>query len=263
MIKNYYEILEVHKFASDTEIKRAFYKLAKKYHPDINPKTANLFKEINEAYHVLIDPKLRREYNNSLNTEVPFTLNEDIFKSSENDSLVDILNNVTKQTEDLNKELEELINSFDYFEDGQYYYNPEKESIFRIIDEFKTFRFENAVAAIWNRNAISIFGAAFVFLLSFICILFTKPFKLYKHLTYKKHNFAWLNHISRLTKENKLFFTLCWTIILNVFSISRLIYNILYSAVWIFSKILKYFLIPAAIILAASLRFAFYNPTRR
>ena len=46
MIKNYYEILEVHKFASDTEIKRAFYKLAKKYHPDINPKTANLFKEI-------------------------------------------------------------------------------------------------------------------------------------------------------------------------------------------------------------------------
>ena len=79
MIKNYYEILEVHKFASDTEIKRAFYKLTKKYHPDINPKTANLFKEINEAYHVLIDPKLRREYNNSLNTEVPFTLNEDIF----------------------------------------------------------------------------------------------------------------------------------------------------------------------------------------
>ena len=79
MIKNYYEILEVRKFASDTEIKRAFYKLTKKYHPDINPKAANLFKEINEAYHVLIDPKLRREYNNSLNTEVPFTLNEDIF----------------------------------------------------------------------------------------------------------------------------------------------------------------------------------------
>ena len=79
MIKNYYDILEVHKFASDTEIKRAFYQLTKKYHLDINPKTANLFKEINEAYHVLLDPKLRREYNNSLNTEVPFTLNEDIF----------------------------------------------------------------------------------------------------------------------------------------------------------------------------------------
>jgi curved DNA-binding protein len=63
--KDYYSTLGVAKTASEKEIKQAFRKLARKYHPDVNPgdKTAEgKFKEINEAYEVLGDPAKRKKY---------------------------------------------------------------------------------------------------------------------------------------------------------------------------------------------------------
>jgi len=63
--KSYYEILGVRKDATSKEIKRAYRKLAKKYHPDLHHgDKANeaKFKEINEAYYVLSDTKRRQEY---------------------------------------------------------------------------------------------------------------------------------------------------------------------------------------------------------
>ena len=62
--KDYYETLGVSKDASDEEIKRAFRKLAKQYHPDINkePGAEAKFKEIGEAYAILSDPNKRKQY---------------------------------------------------------------------------------------------------------------------------------------------------------------------------------------------------------
>jgi DnaJ-class molecular chaperone len=63
--RDYYATLGVPKSASDAEIKRAYRKLARKYHPDLNPgdKTAEAkFKEINEANEVLGDPVTRKKY---------------------------------------------------------------------------------------------------------------------------------------------------------------------------------------------------------
>ncbi|HIH37179.1 MAG TPA: molecular chaperone DnaJ [Methanocellales archaeon] len=65
MKRDYYEILGIDKNASQEEIKKAYRRLAKKYHPDINldkKETGEKFKEISEAYEVLADPDKRSNY---------------------------------------------------------------------------------------------------------------------------------------------------------------------------------------------------------
>ena len=61
--KNYYEILGVTPDTSNAEIKSAYRRLARKYHPDVNPDTAELFKDITEAYTTLINPEKKKQYN--------------------------------------------------------------------------------------------------------------------------------------------------------------------------------------------------------
>ena len=63
--RDYYEVLGLKKGASDDEIKKAFRKMAMKYHPDKNPgdKTCEeKFKEVNEAYGILSDPEKKKMY---------------------------------------------------------------------------------------------------------------------------------------------------------------------------------------------------------
>ncbi|NOZ06814.1 MAG: DnaJ domain-containing protein [Chloroflexi bacterium] len=63
--RDYYKILGVDRHASEKEIKKSYRKLARKYHPDVNPddkKAEEQFKAINEAYEVLGDPEKRKKY---------------------------------------------------------------------------------------------------------------------------------------------------------------------------------------------------------
>ena len=63
--RDYYEVLEINRNATEEEIKKAYKKLAKRYHPDLNPNNSEAeakFKEVNEAYSVLIDKNTRQKY---------------------------------------------------------------------------------------------------------------------------------------------------------------------------------------------------------
>ena len=63
--RDYYEVLGISKGASEEEIKKAYKKLARKYHPDMNPgdkEAEEKFKEVNEANEVLSDPEKKARY---------------------------------------------------------------------------------------------------------------------------------------------------------------------------------------------------------
>ena len=64
-VQDYYKTLGVDRKASDTDIKSAYRKLARKFHPDVNPNNKEAeakFKQINEAYQVISDPEKRKKY---------------------------------------------------------------------------------------------------------------------------------------------------------------------------------------------------------
>ena len=232
MTNNYYEILGVSRTASSAQIKAAFYTLSKKYHPDINPKTANLFRNMNDAYQTLKDPIKRKKYDELLDLGIDNNAEADIFNSY-------------KDT---------------YYTNPEYYQDPFKEPLVNILDDFWKYRFENAINAIWKRNVFVLITNFFLCTFIFFKILTNRIVKLFnkKGIGLKKHNNIWLNYINEATKENKLGRYSIWSSFLFTISTCKVIYHTFNIIYWIFAKIIKYFLIPIAIIIATLLHI--YTP---
>ncbi len=82
--KDYYELLGIDKDSTKEEVKKAYRKLAKKYHPDINktdPHAKEKFIEIKEAYDILVDPIKRKAYDQLRNNPQIFDWS-DLFRTT-------------------------------------------------------------------------------------------------------------------------------------------------------------------------------------
>lgn len=224
--KNYYEILEVSQTASYTEIKKAYYSLCKKYHPDINPNTANLFKNINEAYNVLMNPVARKEYDAILTTTYEET-NTDFYSSDNRHDT--------------------------YYNNSQYYQDPSREPIIDILNDFGKYRFENATEAIWKRNIFVIYGNTIMCFIITLATLFNRIAKLFKKslISNKYYNSDWIRFIFDSMRENTLFRFIGWSILMSIISVCKTIWLGFKIIMFVYTRILKPLFLPVAIMLAS------------
>ena len=155
-MKDYYKILEINKNATDEEIKKAYRKLAKKWHPDKNlnnPRAEEKFKEIQEAYDVLSDKKKRENYDNPYNFS-----SEDVF--SEFDFFKNFKTSSKKQQSD-----------YDFFQDIENFFKEKNNKTLKgsnlklkvkitfeefIKGTFKEIKYKRKINGIENINKISV-----------------------------------------------------------------------------------------------------------
>lgn len=143
------------------------------------------------------------------------------------------------------------------FETDMYYKDPHKESIFTILYNWSEYRFENAFRGIWKRNFLAIFGALLVYILSLPLILITKFLFFLRPNEYKRFGWHWVSHLDYLCYKNDLIATIFWSLLLVFMFVTKFTFTILYIVYWIFKNIIRFFLLPIAIILASIMRVIF------
>ncbi|MEN3015748.1 MAG: DnaJ domain-containing protein [bacterium] len=116
-MKDYYSILGVSKNATEKELKEAYRKMVRKYHPDLNPnnkeQAEKIFKEINEAYEVLIDPEKRKFYDRyGSNWKTYYEASKRGFNPDSNYSSSYSNTYSRKASKDLEEILQEIFGSF-------------------------------------------------------------------------------------------------------------------------------------------------------
>ena len=113
-MKNYYKILEIDELSEFNSIKKNYYKLAMKYHPDKNKTNKKLngekFKEIVEAYEVLSNPKKKKRYDISLKNKEQFNfkLSDNIYRFSKLFFCEDNINKFQKIRTRLNNNMKNI-----------------------------------------------------------------------------------------------------------------------------------------------------------
>ena len=330
-MSTYYEILNVSKLASSDDIKQAYHKLAKIYHPDLKTGDAEKFKLINEAYAVLYNGLSRKEYDKQLNQSNTSSNNfshtytqdfnydtkvvDDLIKNQE--KLVEAINTITElvnkmaevnntssqnnnqidyseltmdsldylsldqlrdyeadyrkraskiissmsrkekkqyqlQIEDVNNtiaQIQQKIKNKQVQQESEWYYSdPTKESIFTILFHFNSYRFENAISALWKRWAISMFGASIVYIIALPFILLTKILFFFRPSKERQCPIHWLGHVHNLMYRNHFITSIFWSVFLTVLGTIRLIWTTLFVIYWLFKNIIRFLLLPFAIL---------------
>ncbi len=120
-MKNYYEILEVDKNASEEVIEKAYKTLAKKYHPDLQNNSQNKMQQINEAYEILSNDFKRRQYDEKLQKQ-SVSVEEYNKIIQENNRLKQDLQKATSSNNEIN------LNQIDSLQFARRYYSKIKRA---------------------------------------------------------------------------------------------------------------------------------------
>lgn len=223
MAATHYDILGIDKNATLNEIKAAYKSLAKKYHPDINPNTSDLFKQINEAYSVLSDSVKKREYDNLLS-------NDDCDLDIE-DLTDDDLDAIISKLEELRKEIynKEKQKTKSNYKKQQTSTKPKRvtESIFDIINNFSSYKFTKGYSLLWNKKVSTLFGAWLIFILGTFYITIAKVFWFLAPKNTNKFICNWITELKILCYQDRLISTLSWTVFLSILWFMKLIFKIL------------------------------------
>lgn len=223
MTATHYDILGINKNATLNEIKAAYKSLAKKYHPDINPNTSDLFKQINEAYSVLSDSVKRREYDSLLSND---DCDLDVEDLTDND-----LDAIISKLEELRKEIynKEKQKTKSNYKKQQTSTKSKQvtESIFDIINNFSSYSFAKGCSLLWNKKASTLFGAWLIFILGTFYITIAKVFWFLAPKNTNRFICNWITELKILCYQDRLISTLSWTVFLFVLWFMKSIFKIL------------------------------------
>lgn len=255
MKNNYYDILKVKPNASQAQIKHAYYKLAKKYHPDINRKTAEKFKTINIAYETLSDKQKRQEYDNKLKEDE--TKETEVF-----DENIAAENNIQPFDDSMLYGFDDNIfdDEFSAFEreckkhnntakhDFSNYHYVDDDSILEILQKANYRNFDDAFNSIWAKSIFtmifsSIFYLAAALTILWHCIFSTKRTKKKKIILYK---YRWIEYFHKLLEENYFWKTIGISLLLLLCAVLKICRNILYCLLLPVDYAINKIFLPAA-----------------
>lgn len=217
MTATYYDILGINKNATLNEIKAAYKSLAKKYHPDINPNTSDLFKQINEAYSVLSDSVKRNEYDSLLSND-NCDLDVEDLTDDDLDAIISKLEELRKEI--YNKEKQKIKSNYKKSKQVT-------ESIFDIINNFSSYEFTKGYSLLWNKKVSTLFGAWLIFILGTFYITIAKVFWFLAPKNTNRFICNWITELKILCYQDKLISTLSWTVFLFVLWFMKSIFKIL------------------------------------
>lgn len=223
MTATYYDILGINKNATLNEIKAAYKSLAKKYHPDINPNTSDLFKQINEAYSVLSDSVKRREYDNLLSND-DCDLDIEDLTDDDLDAIISKLEELRKEI--YNKEKQKTKSNYKKHQTSTKS-KQVTESIFDIINNFSSYSFVKGCSLLWNKKVSTLFGAWLIFILGTFYITIAKVFWFLAPKNTNRFICNWITELKILCYQDKLISTLSWTVFLFVLWFMKSIFKIL------------------------------------
>lgn len=237
MNDNYYDILEIKPNASQTQIKHAYYKLAKKYHPDVNRKTEEKFKTINLAYELLSDKQKRQEYDDKLKAEKEIddtVVTENDVQISDFDSGLynfedDYIDDEFSDFErESNREYEKTAYNY-----AKYHYNDDSP-ILEILQKAKYNKFDDTANSVWAKSILIIILASMFYLVAALAILWCTIFNIEKTKKKKSiiYKYQWIECFHKLLEENDFWKTIGIALLLLLCVALKICRNFLYCLFW-------------------------------